>query len=323
MKYLSPAEMRKYAWRPVVFLKKLKDREPFEVKGGKKVLLAYQRGVDKILLNGTREQLMALRFTTIPPSILIQLNDIVITADFAASYRLSDLVKTREFGGRNNVLQQERFALASLAQQIEDAKTRLGVATIPIRIGTKTFQVSQVRETPKLNGVSQKADFEFIDVEGHAIAWVSHKKGKRPDDFNQWGGMSEKYEPKIYNTREVQQFIKACAAAFPDGIPPASTAVRRIKSKQIRMMSVYGSEYGGPKGPQNVNVVLQGDIKLTRAGSAYRLDAFHVHLNGEEVTGAFEPVFQLAYKNDRSNLGVKHARAAIAPYKGRRITHEV
>lgn len=321
MKYLNPAELRKYAWRPTVFIRKLRDREPFLVRGGRRVVLKPPRGAYKILENGRREELLALRFVAVPPPDEYGINDVVLDESFEAPYKLSDILKTAEFGGgKRSTKDVEDKVRIDLVKQIEHIKTQIGSSTVPIRLGTKVYQVAQVVATPKSKGSDVKSDFQFIDIHGLSIAWISHKKGNKPYHFNQYGGISELLSGRIFRTAEVQGFIKACVTQFGDHIPQGRTAIRFIKRKQLRMMGIYGIDFGGPLGPQNVTAVIQGEIHLVNSGKSYKLQAFSVHMNGEELTDNWEPVLQCTFKGDRSQYGIRGARFSIAPLKGRPVT---
>ena len=46
----------------------------------------------------------------------------------------------------------------------------------------------------------------------------------------------------------------------------------------------------------------------------------HVHLNGDDISGVYEPVLAAIYKGDRSDAGVKGTRIVIMPVSGRRMT---
>jgi hypothetical protein len=63
---------------------------------------------------------------------------------------------------------------------------------------------------------------------------------------------------------------------------------------------------------------LQGPIKVKKVGNFYELDANNVHLNGDEITGGFEPVFMAMYKGDRSNFGIRGARFVIQSLESRK-----
>ena len=88
-------------------------------------------------------------------------------------------------------------------------------------------------------------------------------------------------------------------------------------------MAVYGNEFGGELSRQNTSLMLQGAVVLKKEGSYYKITAHHTHLNGEEMTGGYEPVFMAIYKGDRSDMGIKGARVVIAPIGCRKITDMV
>ena len=163
MANLSASEIRKYDWRPAIFIKKVKEKSPFEIKGSKKVVLIAPKNMEKILKDGTNVQLNELRFTSTEGGV----------------YKLTDFVKTKEFGGKGEGAStaKEDAALMSLKQQISDAKKKEGSATINIRIGTKTYSVADAVSTPG----TPTSDFHLVDKEvkrllGYPIRMVEQKE---------------------------------------------------------------------------------------------------------------------------------------------------
>lgn len=306
MAQLSPAELRKYDWRAGVFVEKLKAGTPFELSGGKMEVLSpigTMKEAVRILEKGTNGELSGLKFTG---------------QSKGGVYSLKDIVKNKEFGGKGEgggTVKEDR-ALAELKKQLEAAKKKEKSATIPIRMGGKTYQVYDVRST---NG-TPKSDFHFEDIDGKEILWMSHKDGKTERDFQQWGGVSYSKEPAINQHRETQQFIKDMKALYPKGIPPATTVARKIKDPKLKSMSVYGNEFGRAFGQQNVNICLQGDVVLKKEGKFYTVNAYHAHLNGEQLRNGYEPVFMAIYKGDRDSEGIKGARLGISPLGCRKIS---
>jgi hypothetical protein len=301
MANLSAKEIRKYDYRPEVFIKKIKEKSPFEITGGKKVTLIAPKNYEKILRSGTAVQLNELRFASTS----------------GTAYKLSDFVKTPEFGGKGEGAStaKEDAALMSLRDQIKSAKKKEGSATINIRVGTTTYEVADAASTPG----TPKSDFHLLDANGKEIVWISHKDGSTERDFQQWGGMSESKEPKIYSHPESQQFIKDMLKLYPKGLPNATTVARKIKNFQLKNMAVYGNEFGGEYSRQNVTLMLQGSVKLSKNGNVYKITATHTHDNGETMKGGYEPVFMAIYKGDRSDFGIKGTRVVIAPYGCRKI----
>jgi hypothetical protein len=302
MAQLSASVLRKYDWRAEIFIKKLDQGTSFEVVGGKKVELVKPKGVDKIIRDGSNAQLNALRFGGKDGKI----------------YKLSDFVKTKEFGGKGEGAStaKEDMALASLREQISKAKMMQAAATIPVKIGSTTYSVFDAISTPG----TPKSDFHLIDIDGKEVAWISHKDGTKAKDFQQWGGMSQRSEPTIYAHLEVRAFIDDLKQIYPDGLPRATTLAREIKDTKLKMMSVYGNEYGSRNSRQNTTLMLQGSVNLTKVGGYYKITAHHTHLNGDDMTGDYEPVFMAIFKGDRSDFGVKGTRIVIAPKGSRKIT---
>jgi hypothetical protein len=305
MAQLSAAEIRKYNFRPEIFIKKLNENSEFEVKGGRKAVLIKPTGVDKVLRSGTNSELNSLRFADKRGNI----------------YKLSDFVKTKEFGGKGegSGTLKEDAALKSLKEQINAAKVKEGMAAIPVKIGTKIYMITDAISTPG----TPKSDFHLVDINGKEVAWISHKDGSRAKDFQQWGGLSKTKEPKLYNHKETQAFVQEIHKLYPHGLPNATTVARKIEDNQLKMMSVYGNEYGKSFSRQNTTLMLQGDIALKKIGSNYNITATHTHLNGEKMIGDYEPVFMAIYKGDRSDFGIKGTRVVIAPYGCRKITTEI
>ena len=199
------------------------------------------------------------------------------------------------------------------------AKMKGDAPEIELVIGDKKVKVAKfisTRGTPK-------SDFHAVDASGNEVAWLSHKKGSKAKDFGQWGGMSDREMKVVYANmpeakEEILKFAKDVIDRYPDGaIPRATTLARKISNGKLRGISIYGNGFGGERGIQNVDLVLQGDPvfkgnKLVATGSA--------HTNGERIEGEFEPVLMAMYKGDRDNFGVKGARFSIYPAGGRKIS---
>lgn len=306
---LSTAELLKRPFRFDVMIRKIKEGSPFKLVNGSMVNIlnvpAFIAELEAAKKSGTASNKLK--------------NMTFLDKKTGKVYRLSDLAKTDEFGGKGagSGTAKEDRALSSLREQMNAAKKQHGLGLLPIKVGSKVYMVDDVEST---HG-TPKSDFHLTDAAGKEIVWISHKDGKTERDFQQWGGVSPKGEPKLHNHPEVQHFMKQVQAMFPDGISPATTVIKKIKDKKLKMMSVYGNEFGGPFSRQNVTLMLQGDVLLKKVGSHFVIEAFHTHLNGEEMTGGYEPVLLATFKGDRSDLGIKGARAGISPYNSRRATN--
>ena len=299
MANLSATELLKYDWRVEVFLKKYKDSDLFETTT-EKVKLVYDDDNAEILKKRVKQELSKLIFRDAKNK----------------EYKLTSFVKTKEFGGKGagSGVRIENIELTSLVKQIDEIKKKTAKADVPFRVGRKTYNVFTAVSTPG----TPKSDLHLIDQNNRELVWISHKDGSRPTDIQQWGGMTERAEPKIFAQTETQNFIKDVRSKFGIIMPRATTVARKISSSLLKKMSVYGNQFGQALGRQNVSILLQGPIKVKKVGNFYELDANNVHLNGDEITGGFEPVFMAMYKGDRSNFGIRGARFVIQSIESRK-----
>ena len=293
---LAPAQLRKRN-NLDVFIQKLANKEPFVLAGQTEPTL---------ILEPDPEALEQLRQGIIPTTY---------TGEDGKLYRLSQLEKTTEFGGKGTGFgtRIEDAELASLQAQLADLKG--DNPTIPLVVGDRTVEVADVVTTPG----TPKSDFHFVDAQGESVAWVSHKDGARAQDFGQWGGMSDREMLPVYNAnpqikQEVLQFIKDIKAIVGEEMPRATT-IARPASELFQLISIYGNGYGGVRGAQNVDVVLQGPVTISNG----QLVAPIMHSNGDPMKGAYEPAMMAMYKGDRSNFGIAGSRFSMYPIGGRKV----
>ena len=299
MASLTTSELFKYQWRVEIFLKKYKNNEEFKLTSGNTVVFVQ----NKKLIEAIKRQDVST------------INKIGLLDSKGNNYSFGKIEKTSEFGGKGAGFgtSKEDAELQSLQNKIEELKVKLSSATVPIRVGNKTYSVAGAASTPG----TPKSDFHLVDTDGNEIVWISHKDGRTPKDFQQWGGMTETI---IKNHIEIQSFATDVYEKFKGKIPRATTVARKIKSEKLKNYSVYGVDYGKPLGRQNVSILIQGPVDLIKKGSVYHFTSNHIHFNGEKITNGFEPVLMAIYKGDRSNFGVLGARFAIQPIASRKIT---
>jgi len=323
MANLSLSEIRKRPGRIETLITKLVDKTPFE--NNKKnnfvasILKVYDKGaIIKVFAPKKKNDKEYKLCETFLEKQAQSKNEIVIS-NGKIDIPLNSLVKNHEFGGKGagGSLAAEETAIRQTREAIENAISE-NKGPINIKCGTKIYKnivgVEKTEGTPK-------SDFHLIDSDKKAVVWISHKDGARAKDFQQWGGISERKEPMIFGHKETQKFIADLKKTFPTGLPPATTLYRHIKDENLKMLSVYGNQFGGKMGEQNVTVLLQGPVKLTKSGTNYILDSNHVHYNGQSVDGdGYDPVFMAIYKGDRSDAGVKGTRIVISPVGGRKGT---
>ena len=247
---------------------------------------------------------------------------IILPTTMKGQVRLSQLFKDAAFVGRTqNTTAAEDAEVLIVTRKLEEIKNQIGSDFVNLQIGKNTYQVVRVESTP---GVP-KSDFHFRDVNGNMVGFVSHKDGASVTAIQQWGGITQRAEPVLAAHPETQAFVATCQAKFGNQMPRATTVARRIQDNRLKMQAVYGNGYGGPYSTQNVDLLLQGTVNITRSGAGkYKLVASsQTHSNGDPIGGSYEPVFMCIYKGDRDNYGIKGARMAISGKGGRSIKEYV
>ena len=189
-----------------------------------------------------------------------------------------------------------------------------------------------------LNGWKTK-DYSKLDPkirigEKHPVVWISHKKGTSANDFQNWGGISERNERKIASKKATKEFVEKITETLAEN--PAKQGdlyTMEISDNEIKYLSVFGRDWKRGSlnyGPNNVNVVIQGNVDLVFTGQydhylnrpIYKIKASHVIENFGTV-GSFYPfdnktsdynaVFAMRYASDRSNAKLPNARLGIYP----------
>jgi hypothetical protein len=323
MANLSLTEIKKRSARIPILVTKLVERTPFELSGSKTFIANSIRVYNKNVMveaftpkkKDDKQFKDAINFLSKKATS----SDKIVISDGIKEVTLSQIVKNQEFGGKGagGGLIKEEAAQKDLQKEIDDA-IKKNNGPITIKCGKKTY--SDIVGVEKTSG-TPKSDFHLINNKGEAVIWISHKDGSTAKDFQQWGGISERKEPKIFNHPETQKFISDLKRVYPKGLPPATTVYRHIKDVTLKYYSVYGNMYGDKLGEQNVTILLQGPPGLKKVGKNYELTANHVHFNGDSVDGdGFDPVLMAIYKGDRSDAGVKGTRIVISPVGGRKGT---
>lgn len=215
--------------------------------------------------------------------------------------------------GATGGLDVESAALGILNAAVRSAVVENGG---PITIKLKNKVVKGCVGVQKTPG-TPKSDFNIFGMDGKPLIHISHKKGFKPNDFQQWGGMTE---TKIANDPEVKAFAADCLAKIGKKIPTGTSLYRKIRTKHLKMMAVFGVDYTKANSPNSVDVLIQGTPGLKKSGPYYVLESTgHVNYKGDIPTGGYEPVLAIIYKGDRDQFGISGARASIYPYGGRKF----
>ena len=242
----------------------------------------------------------------------------------SSSIRLSQLYKDNLFKTRTgNPKAKEEEQIKLVREQLEKIKEKIGSDFIKLRVGSNTYEVTEVEKTPGFP--EPKSDMNFIGRNGVRLGFCSLKDGATAAAIQQWGGTSVRFEPIIAADPEVQAFVKTAKEMFPTEIPQGTTVARKISNQKLKMQGIYGSGYGGSFGINNVNVVMQGTATINSISpTEYKITGSAMtHNNGSTLPSEYEPVLMAIYKGERNNYGIKNARLVISAIGGRRITQMV
>ena len=309
---LSPAELRKRN-NFTLFVNRIKTNGFFTINesNGQKVQITQKLGY----LLKSIEDLEKLKDNR--GSILLPTG-----STGSSSIRLSQLYKDAAFVTRTqNTTAGERYEITQTRNQLEVIKQRIGFDFVKLRVGKNTYLVTNVENTPG----TPKSDMNFIDNQGRKVGFVSLKQGATANAVQQWGGVSPRAGSAIASDPEVQSFVQKVKELFPDGITPATTVARKIQNIQLQNLGIYGNAFGGGFGVNNVDVLLQGSVRINSINSTeYKLTGSAMtHNNGDSLPPLYQPALMAIYKGDRNDYGIKNARLVMNAIGGRRITEMV
>lgn len=221
-------------------------------------------------------------------------------------YSITAIAKTAELGGKGKggTLKPERNAIANLQKQFDE-------------IGKPVTVILNGKEYTGITGVTnvkenQKADFALVAGDTPVI-FISYKPGNSAKDVISYGGVTGANA----DVPEVADFIAAVKSKVTDfkglgyefGVP--------LKDESVALKAIYGSNFGGDYGINNVQALMQGDIKLTPKGGAYDLTSSHTLISPTIPDGSYEPYLNARFAGDRNQFGIQHCRIGVVP-KGAR-----
>lgn len=280
-----------------VFLNKIKDGEEFLTKKGAVKLAKAQLGDLKKTF--TKAGFKAKLKTTNPPP-----KDLDYPNDF---------LKTPEFGGKGagSGTAAEDRELGQLRKAIEAAMVKAGVSILPMTVGGRNIDVVGVDSTPG----TPKSDFHLVDPDGNEVAWISHKDGSKPTHFQQYGGLSGQ---AFASNTEVAKFMNDLKTKFPEGMKRGESAWRTCKDKKVIMQSVWGVDYGGARGRNNVDEFHQGPMKIVKSGGRFVITSNHSDTNGKiPKTPGYECIYFARFTGDRgaraAGVFVDNVRVGVFP----------
>tara|TARA_Y100000034_G_C6817591_1_gene367965 strand:+ start:43 stop:1065 length:1023 start_codon:yes stop_codon:yes gene_type:complete len=215
---------------------------------------------------------------------------------------------------KTNVMEAEETAIKDLDKLIKNLIKQSGPPDICVKIGTSTIRYSNIggvrNVIEKVLGREAKSDFCIINSKNKDMIHISHKKVGGPEAYQQYGGISNKsgtsQKPKlIYDNDEVQIFLEKATKYIENDklIQPIYTPV---KNKKLINQAVFGPNYGGDFGIDNVQIIGQGNPILTprrNDENCFELTfSSHTSFNGDAdffQSGNYKAVLGATYRAGR------------------------
>lgn len=227
------------------------------------------------------------------------------------NYTFNMLLKTPDFGGKGKgsgtmVEDENLYLLKAELNKLIDAEGG------ELKVKIKGQPVYNVTGAETQSGMP-KSDFNLTNSEGKPIVFISHKKagGKGPsaNDFIRWSGYTAYAEHP-----EVETFNNAIKKWLVDnnqeGLPNKTRFVVPIEDNTLIKELIYGPEYGKAFSKENVNIVIQGEVRFEpQPDGTYLLTGEHVLTPPEIPTGEYAPYLTAAYRGDRRMFGIQNNEA--------------
>lgn len=227
-------------------------------------------------------------------------NKLFLYDESGKKYSITAVAKTKELGGKGvgGTLGPERAAITSLEKQFQEIGK-----PITVTLGGESY--------PGITGVTnvkenQKADFALVSSDNPTI-FISYKPGSSAKDIISYGGITG----ASAQTDEVSKFIEAVKSKTSDfkdlgyefGVP--------LSDESVALKAIYGSNYGADYGINNVQALMQGDVKLVAKGDSYELVSNHTILSPTIPDGLYEPYLNARFAGDRNQFGIQHCRIGV------------
>ena len=275
------------------------DKKPFTLKKGNEIILDF--------INDEIQDIFTKReYNKLIP------NQVIFVDDNNNEYKLEDIVKTADFGGKVKGFstKHESSALNEFDALIKDILQEKGVKSINIKIGGDLYPdiVSAVNQP----GVP-KSDFNLINLNNQPIVFISHKMGGGAKSFARWGGFVFAFKEK---NEEVIQFVQNISEKITNNtFEKNATFAQKINSQELKNRIVFGKDFGKEYSKNNVQLVIQGKIELnpTQEENTYTITGENIWSNGQTPTDDFEPVLEAHYRGDFTSLKFKNAESFSRP----------
>jgi len=276
---------------------------------------------------------------------------------------VSQLVKSDALGGKGGGTLKEEAHMELYNQQLKNegiadpAKNPYNLTILAAPSGPAILSVAKVSTdmTQTVQGTTRapKSDLQ-VSYGGGKTLYISHKDGKSPSSFQQWGGVTDK-DTGLDTSKAVQTFLRELERALPNKkVPPATVFAydpslvasdEENEWAEKMLSSLFGpalSMDGGvvsenqKSGPQNCDVVIQHEMILEKGDDGLVMkphhaiarrdieglpvmEAFDLIFGAENNYNEYSPVIMAKYDGGRSNLGFTNMRAGVYPRQNRKV----
>jgi hypothetical protein len=273
------------------------DKKPFTLKNGNEVILDFIN--DEIQDIFTKREYNKLTS-----------NQIVFTDDSGNEYKLEDIVKTADFGGKVKGFstKHETSALNEFDALIKNILQENNLESINVKVGNNVYEniIGAVNQP----GVP-KSDFNLINSDNQPVVFISHKMSGGAKSFARWGGFVFAYKEK---NPEVMQFVQNISEKITNNTFERNASfAQKINSQELKNRIAFGKDFGKEFSKNNVQIIIQGKVILTPENNIYVLSGENTWLSGQTPEGEFEPVLEAHYRGDFTSLGFKNAESFSRP----------
>jgi hypothetical protein len=273
------------------------DKKPLTLKNGNEIVLDF--------INDEIQDIFAKREYNKLTS-----NQIVFVDDNSNEYKLEDIVKTADFGGKVKGFstKHETSALNEFDALIKNILQENNLESINIKVGNDIYEniIGAINQP----GVP-KSDFNLINSDNQPVVFISHKMGGGARSFARWGGFVFAFKER---NPEVIQFVQNVSEKITNNtLEKNASFAQKIDSQELKNRIVFGKDFGKDFGKNNVQIIIQGKVILTPENNIYVLSGENTWLSGQTPEGEFEPVLEVHYRGDFTSLGFKNAESFSRP----------
>lgn len=299
------------------FLQKIKEGDPFDTTDGKQVQISFintenesEDSIESAFEKGGRSELIRLGGDTINRANFFKDKD-------GNTYSIGDFLKTQEFGGwgKGSGTREEDRNLKLLQKQIEKLVEENDGN--PIKVFVEGQEPKEIVDAQTQPG-TPKSDFNIIDENSESTIFISHKKKGDATAFVRWSGFTKYVDhPEVQQFNEALRDIISKTPEWEGKLPRMTSFTKRVEDLELARKLIYGRDYGENFSKQFVNIVIQGEIKLEKNGSSYKLTGDTTLIPPEVPSNEeYHPYLTSTFRSGRSNFNILTNEAIARPKTG-------